>query len=72
MGRPALRKGAVDYMTSHWRISQRRACQLIRQPRSSQYYRSLKDPRHDLRQRMREIASTRIRYGYRMRTGNPS
>jgi len=55
----------VAYMTSHHGISQRRACRLIRQPRSNQYYRSRKDPRTDLRQRMREIANTRVRYGYR-------
>lgn len=51
VGRPSLREGAVDYMTNHWRISQRRDCQLIRQLCSSQYYRSRKDPRHDLLQR---------------------
>jgi putative transposase len=55
----------VAYMTSHYGISQRRACRLIKQPRSNQYYVSRKDPRKDLRQRMREIANTRIRYGYR-------
>jgi putative transposase len=55
----------VEYMTSHHGVSQRRACRLIRQHRSNQYYRSRKDPRNDLRQRMREIARTRVRYGYR-------
>lgn len=65
MGRPALRKNAVTYMTSHHGISQGRACRLIRQPRSRQYYQSRKDPRSALRQRMREIAHTRVRYGYR-------
>lgn len=55
----------MDYMKSHHGISQRRACLLIKQPRSNQYYRSRKDPRNDLRQRMREIANVRIRYGYR-------
>lgn len=55
----------MAYMTSHHGISQRRACRLIRQPRSNQSYRSRKDPRTDLRQRMREIASTRVRCGYR-------
>jgi putative transposase len=43
----------------------RRACRLMKQTRSTQYYRSIKDPRHDLRARMRDIAHTRIRYGYR-------
>lgn len=50
MGRPALRKDAVDYMTSHWGISQRRACRLIKQPRSNQHYCRRKDPRNDLSQ----------------------
>lgn len=43
----------------------RRACRLIRQARSVQYYRSVKDPQMALRQRMREIAHSRVRYGYR-------
>lgn len=65
MGRPALKREAVVYMTSHHGISERRACRLIKQPRSNQHYRSCKDPRWALRQRMREIAHTRVRYGYR-------
>jgi putative transposase len=63
--RPALKKLAVAYVVSHHRISQRRACRLVKQHRSSHYYRSVKDPRHDLRLRMREIAQVRVRYGYR-------
>jgi putative transposase len=55
----------VEYVVSHHRISQRRACRLVKQHRSNQYYRSVKDPRHDLRLRMREIAKVRVRYGYR-------
>jgi len=46
----------VDYVVNHHRISQRRACRLVQQHRSNQYYRSVKNPRHDLRLRMREIA----------------
>jgi putative transposase len=55
----------VDYIVTHDRVSQRRACRLVKQHRSNQYYRSVKDPRHDLRLRMREIAQIRVRYGYR-------
>jgi putative transposase len=55
----------VEYIVGHHRISQCRACRLVKQHRSSQYYRSVKNPRHDLRQRMREIAQARVRYGYR-------
>jgi len=46
-------------------VARRRACALIKQTRSTDYYRSTKDPRRDLRARMREIAGTRVRYGYR-------
>lgn len=55
----------MAYMTSHHGISRRRACRLIKQTRSNEYYRSRKDQRPELRQRMREIASIRVRYGYR-------
>ena len=65
MGRPALRRLAVDYTVHCYGITQRRACRLIRQSRSTQRYHSIKDPRLALRARMREIACTRVRYGYR-------
>lgn len=55
----------MSYLTSHWKVSERRACRVIAQPRSTHRYTSCKDPRSDLRQRMREIAQTRVRYGYR-------
>jgi len=65
MGRPALKRLAVDYIVRRHHISQRRACRLVKQHRSNQHYRSVKDPRHDLRLRMRELAQVRVRYGYR-------
>ncbi len=64
MGRPALKREAVMYLMSHHRLSQRRACALLRHPRSSHRDRSVKDPQLALRQRMREIAQVRDRYGY--------
>jgi len=65
MERPALRRLAVEYAVSCYAISQRRACRIIQQYRSVQRYRSIKDPKLALRARMREIAHTRVRYGYR-------
>lgn len=53
------------YLMSHHRLSQRRACALLMHPRSTHRYRSVKDPQLALRQRMREIAQVRLRYGYR-------
>lgn len=55
----------MDYIVSHYDLNTRRACRLVKQTRSVQYYRSIKDPRNDLRARMHEIARTRVRYGYR-------
>lgn len=55
----------MDYIVSHYDLNLRRACKLMRQTRSVQYYRSVKDPKQALRQRMCEIAHTRVRYGYR-------
>lgn len=49
----------------HYGLATQRACQLVKQARSTQYYRSVKDPQTVLRQRMREIAQVRVRYGYR-------
>ena len=55
----------MDYIVEHHGCSRRRACRLVRQHRSTQYYCSVKDRREDLRARMREIARSRVRYGYR-------
>jgi putative transposase len=55
----------VAYIVTHYPLKLRRACRLVKQTRSVQYYRSVKDPQHDLRARMRELAQARVRYGYR-------
>ena len=65
MGRPALRKQALAYVVGHYCISQRRACKLVKMSRSTLYYLPVRDARPELRRRMKELAQTRIRYGYR-------
>ena len=65
MGRPALKRQAVNYVVDHYRTSRRRACRIVNLHRSNAYYRSRKDPKLALRARMRELAQIRIRYGYR-------
>lgn len=55
----------MDYIVDHYGLSTQRACRLVKQARSSHYYRSVKDPQTALRQRIREIAQIRVRYGYR-------
>jgi len=65
MARPALKRHAVVYIVDHYAVARRRACRIIRQHRSVQYYKSCKDPRTALQARMCELAQVRIRYGYR-------
>ena len=55
----------MAYVMSHHGYSERRACRLARQHRSVQKYQSVLNPRTALRQRMKDLAATRVRYGYR-------
>lgn len=55
----------MTYLTGRYQVSERRACQVTRCWRSSLRYRSVRDPLTGLRQRVRELAHARIRYGYR-------
>lgn len=52
-------------MRSVWQISIRRACSVLQFRRSSYHYKSHRPSQASLRKRIREIAETRIRYGYR-------
>src|SRR5215204_284260 len=63
---PARRRAAVEHVRRHLGVSERRACRVIAQPRSSQRYESLKADRdRDLLQRMVELSRENPRYGYR-------
>ena len=48
-----------------FRVSERKACRAIRFPRVTHRYSSTRDTQAFLRMRIKEIASVRIRYGYR-------
>ncbi len=65
MARPALRKSVVDYVCGHYPNSERRARRLVRLTRRTRRYVGCRDPRLDLRERMRELARARVRFGYR-------
>ena len=56
MARPALKRLAVDYVVDHYQTSRRRACRIVNLHRSNAYYQSRKDPKVELRARMRELA----------------
>jgi len=55
----------VRYLTGRYAVSERRACRATRFWRSSLRYESQRDPLTALRQRLRELAQPRVRFGYR-------
>ena len=54
-------KKVVAYVAQNHGYSQRRTCSLVNQHRSTQHKPSRRDPRLEIRQRMRDIAATRVR-----------
>jgi putative transposase len=63
---PARRRDAVRFLTRKGRVSERRACQLVGQNRSTQRYeRQPAELELRLVARMNELASKHPRYGYR-------
>lgn len=65
MVKAAPRRLIVEYLKSHHVASERRACRLAGIARRVYSYKSCKDPQTALRLRMKELAMTRMRYGYR-------
>jgi putative transposase len=63
--KPSQRRPAVKHLQSAYRVSERRACGVARVSVSTFRYVSTREPRTALRQRIREIAQVRVRYGYR-------
>jgi putative transposase len=55
----------VAQLQVRYGVSERRACGLIHQPRTTQRYQSIRDDRAELRIRLRDLARSRVRYGYR-------
>jgi putative transposase len=61
----AEKRPLVTFMRDTFQVSERRACQVLPLARSSSRYRSIRKDPIVLRQRIREIADARVRYGYR-------
>ena len=61
---PSRRRPVVSYWHDTYRVSERRACRVARIAVSTFRYESMQEPRTALRLRIREIAQTRVRYGY--------
>jgi hypothetical protein len=55
----------VNYLMGRYGVGNRQACRCVRLHRSMYYYRSRMEPLTALRQRMRELAHTRLRFAYR-------
>jgi len=66
--RPRQRRELARLTQSVFRLSLRRAAGLLMLDRSTMYYRSRGDPQHALRARIRELAASRVRFGYRRLT----
>jgi putative transposase len=55
----------IDYLRDHHRASERHACRVLLTVRGTYRYKHHQEPWTELRMRIREIAQSRVRYGYR-------
>ena len=62
---PGQRRAAVTWAEAAYRVSERRACRVLPAARSTIRYRSIKPADAPVRQRLRELAATRLTYGAR-------
>ncbi len=63
---PSRKRAAVLELQAEFQVSERRACQVLNQSRSSQRYTAQpRDDEEGLVKRMRELAAERPRFGYR-------
>jgi len=61
----ARRRTVVQFFRVGFKVSERRACRVAAVPRTTMRYRSQARDQSPLRQRIRELAAVRVRYGYR-------
>jgi len=63
--RPAERRPVVSYLKAEWRLAERRSCGLASIGRSTVRYQRRRSGDQELRERLRELAGERRRFGYR-------
>ena len=56
------RRSAVRYLAGRYSVSERRGCEVTGTPRSTFQYQSTRPSQDALRQRIRDLARSRIRY----------
>ena len=64
--KPSRRRPMVKYFEQSYRVSERHACCVLELARATYRYEGHQEQWIELRMRIREIAQTRVRYGYRM------
>jgi len=62
------RKAIAEWVQGGFRVSERRVCRLLRLCRSTKRYVGRRDPQLALRRSLRQLASVRVRFGYRRLT----
>src|SRR5262249_15080440 len=62
---PARRREMIDHLRVCYRVSIRGACRALGANRSTYQYRPKRTDQTALKKRIREIAETRVRYGYK-------
>jgi transposase InsO family protein len=66
--KPAGKRNVARWAEQAFQLSERHACRLISIDRSTRRYQSRSDPQTALRRRLRELAASRVRWGYRRLT----
>lgn len=62
--RPPYKKEMANWLVSNYRVSIQRACRCVKLVRAMYYYKRHRRDDTLLTMRMKEIASTRVRYGF--------
>jgi putative transposase len=65
MVRPVAKREAVAHLRETFQKSERRACSVLAADRKMIHYRSRRPPKTELRERLRDLANERRRFGYR-------
>jgi putative transposase len=63
--KPEVKREAVRWLQVHYAVSECRGCKAVQMYRSTYRYTSKADNQNLLRMRIKDIASKRVRYGYK-------